>query len=710
MIPLSEIELQAQLLERSGEIEQAQRLYRQALLDEPENADLWALLGRNCRALGQADLAVASFQQALRLRPELAAAWLDMGKTLREIGRHDEANACLKQAAQLRPDDYDPLNELGILFLQRGDLADAAAWCERALRLRPDAVEPRSNLGLALMRQGHLEEASRCFKKALSLRPDVAGLHNNLGLVLLNQGRVPEALERFEEAIRRQPDLADAHNNLGLALDEQGMPDEALASYERAALVAPNHVGALANLGNASKNQGLAEAAIASFRGAISLRPDDAALHSNLILAMMYASTLNPREILGEARRYARTHAEPVGVESGQPPARPLAGRRLRIGYVSADFQEHAVSFFLEPILASHDRARFEIFCYADVMRPDGVTERFKAYADCWRSLLGLSDAEAAELIRKDDIDILVDLHGHTAGNRLLTFARRPAPVQASYLGCLGTTGLTAIDYYLTDANADPPDGAEVYYQEQLIRLPECGFCYQAGPAPKVDPEPPFRRKRCVTFGCVNSPAKRNEEVLALWSSVLAAAPGSRLLLATGGSRRVEERIRGSLARHGLSPESLLVVGRAQTRHDYLKLYQHIDIALDPFPYNGVTTTCDALWMGVPVVSLAGVTGASRQGVRFLRSVGLDELLASTPEEYVQIASVLSGDLPRLEALHASLRERMSRSALTDSKRLTRDLEATYLAMWERRLAGQDGVTGLWPPRCPERQSPSGRS
>jgi predicted O-linked N-acetylglucosamine transferase (SPINDLY family) len=685
MMPLSEILSQAERLVRSGEFQQAQRLYRQALLEQPDDAELWALLGRNCRALGEADEAAASFGHALRLRPELAHAWLELGKTLRELGRRDEAIHCLKQVAQLRPDDHEPFSELGILFLERGDLAESASCCEQALSLRPNAVEAHNNLGLALMGQGRLEEAGRCFQTALLLQPDLAGPHNNLGLVLLNQGRPRQAQERFEEAIRLQPDLADAHNNLGLALDEQGMPDEALVSIERAALVAPDHVGALANLGNASKDLGLAEAAIAFYRRALALRPDDAALHSNLILTMMYKPSINPREILDEARNYARIHADPVAAEKEQPQVSRLAGRRLRIGYVSADFQDHAVSFFLEPILASHDRAHVEVFCYADVLQPDAVTERFKGYADSWRSMLGLSDAEAADLIREDEIDLLLDLHGHTAGNRLLMFARRPAPVQASYLGCLGTTGLEAIDYYLTDANADPPDQAEAYYQEQLIRLPECAFCYQPGPAPEVDPVPAFRRQRCVTFGCLNHPAKLNEDVLALWSSVLAAVPGSRLLLATGGSRRVEERILGSLARHGVRPESLVLVGRAQTRQDYLMSYQQIDIALDPFPYNGVTTTCDALWMGVPVLSLAGVMGASRQGVRLLRAAGLDKLVASTPHEYVQIASVLSGDLPRLEALHASLRERMSRSSLTDAKRLTRDLEAAYLAMWERR-------------------------
>jgi predicted O-linked N-acetylglucosamine transferase (SPINDLY family) len=280
----------------------------------------------------------------------------------------------------------------------------------------------------------------------------------------------------------------------------------------------------------------------------------------------------------------------------------------------------------------------------------------------------------------------LVDLSGHTGGNRLLAFARRPAPIQASYLGYLGTTGLRAIDYFITDEHADPPGLTDEFYQEELIRLPECAICYSPGPAPEVAADLPARHSDRLTFGCLNNPAKVTDEVLFLWGRLLKEIAGSQLLIATGGSRRVEDRIRSSLAHEGLTPDRLLFTRPVATRTDYLKLYDRVDIGLDPFPYNGVTTTCDALWMGVPVISLAGRANPSRQGVRFLRNAGLDDLLAETPEEYVRKAIELSGDHLRLAVLHRSLRELMSRSPLMNSEKVTRNLEATFLAMWRRRL------------------------
>jgi predicted O-linked N-acetylglucosamine transferase (SPINDLY family) len=328
------------------------------------------------------------------------------------------------------------------------------------------------------------------------------------------------------------------------------------------------------------------------------------------------------------------------------------------------------------------------------VAHPDEVTERCRRSTDHWRSLVGLSDVQAAEAIRQDGIDILVDLAGHTGGNRLLAFARRPTPIQASYLGYLGTTGLLAMDYYLTDIHADPPGLSESHYQEQLIRLSECAFCYAPGPASPVSPEPPSRQSGRVIFGCLNSLAKVTDEVLAVWARVMTSVPDSRLRLPTGAGRAAAERVRETFARHGIGPERLLFAGWTATRFAYLSLYQDVDIALDPFPYNGVTTTCDALWMGVPVIALAGRMGVSRQGVRFLRNVGLDELIAETPEDYTRIATELAGDLRRLADLRPGLRERMSRSPLMDAERLTRDLEAAYRALCEEEPVSTERFNG----------------
>jgi predicted O-linked N-acetylglucosamine transferase (SPINDLY family) len=519
--------------------------------------------------------------------------------------------------------------------------------------------------------------------------PHLAQAHNNLGLALLNQGKQEDAVLHLEQALRLQPALADAHNNLGLAVAARGKPDEALACYERAVALEANHVGALTNLGNAYKDQGRLDKAITCYRLVLAAQPQAAHVHSNLLLALHYQAGAHPGILLSEALHYAQQHAAALADSRAPHPVRPLQGRRLRIGYVSADFREHPVAFFLEPILAAHDHQRFEIFCYADVSHPDAWTRRFEGYADQWRSLVGLSDAQAAAVIRQDGIDILVDLAGHTGGNRLLVFARKPAPVQAAYLGYLGTTGLAAIDYYLTDVHADPPGATEAHYQEHLVRLPECGFCYQPGPAPPVRTDLPARHTGQVTFGCLNTLAKLSDEVLALWARALAAVPNSRIALRSSAGRWAEDWVRATLVRHGITAERVMLMGRTASRFDYLQLLHELDLCLDPFPYNGVTTTCDSLWMGVPVLTLAGNMHVSRMGVRFLRSVGLDELIAPTPEAYVRLATELAGDLPRLAALHCGLRERMSRSPLMDAARLTRDLEAAYQGMWDRWMAQQ---------------------
>ena len=424
---------------------------------EPDDPVAYCHLGDALAGLGQPDQAVDCYRRAVQLRPDLDQAWLNLGHALRGLGQHDEAVSCYERAARLRPEDPGPLAELAALLMHRGELEAAVARYEQALRLWPDCVGAYSNMGLALMALGRLEEARLSFELALYLQPDLAEAHNNLGLALLNQGRVAEARLRFEQAIQLRPDLVDAQNNLGLACNAQGEPDQALASFEHAVRIDPNHFGALTNLANACKDQGRAAEAIACYRKALASRPDDAPVHSNLLLAMQYQPGADPREILAEARRYARQHAEPLAGAIEPRPTRSAAGRRLRIGYVSADFREHPVVSFLEPILAAHDRHRFEIFCYADVSRPDATTRRLQGYADHWRSLVGLSDAQAAERIRQDDIDILVDLAGHTGGNRLRAFARKPAPIQVSYLGYLGTTGLSAMDYYHHGRSCRPP-------------------------------------------------------------------------------------------------------------------------------------------------------------------------------------------------------------------------------------------------------------
>jgi predicted O-linked N-acetylglucosamine transferase (SPINDLY family) len=680
---------------RQGDFEAAASGFRRALELDPVDPASARLLGDALVALGDRGEAVDWYGRAVRLEPESLGAWLNLGRALVALGRIHEGLDGYDRAIRSRPDDPGPIAELAGLLMQRDELDAAVDRYEQLLRLLPDCAGAYCNLGLALMGLGRLEEARLSFEQALCLQPDLAEVHNNLGLAYLNQGRLDEALPCFERAIRLRPDLADAHNNLGLALAALERPGDARESYERAARIDPHHVGALTNLGNAYQDLGRAAEAVALFRKALAAEPAAARVHSNLILAMQYQAGADPQEILAKAREFGQRHAVATAEDPGPGRLRDRSGRhgRLRIGYVSANLREHALCLVLEPILAAHDHDRFEIVCYTDVRHPDAVTERLRGHADLWRSLVGLSDDQAADAIRRDEIDLLVDLDGHTGGNRLLAFARRPAPVQVSYLGFLGSTGLATMDAYITDAHADPPGLSESHYQERLIRLPYCALCYSPGPGPEARPEPPARGSGRMTFGCLNNPAKVNDAVLDVWSRVLAEVPGSRFLLPSGAGEAWQERVRQFVSRRGIAPDRLVFAGRAATRFDYLELYHAVDIALDPFPYNGVTTTFDALWMGVPVISLEGRMNVSRQGVRFLRNIGLDELLAGTTEGYVRIAADLACDPGRLAGLRSGLRERMSRSPLMDAQRLTRDLESALQTVHERRLALGDRLT-----------------
>jgi predicted O-linked N-acetylglucosamine transferase (SPINDLY family) len=393
--------------------------------------------------------------------------------------------------------------------------------------------------------------------------------------------------------------------------------------------------------------------------------------------------------IYEEHRRWNQQHAEPLRKFIQPHTNNRESERPLRIGYVSPDFRDHPVGRFLLPLLAAHDPNNFAVFCYAEVHHPDRLTDLLHRHAKQWRNTVGLTDERAAELIREDQIDILVDLTMHMARNRLLLFARKPAPVQATYLAYCSTTGLNTIDYRLTDPHHDPPGVNDAYYSETSIRLPETYWCYSSvEQSPQVS-LPPALGTGDVTFGCLNNFCKVSPEALDVWIQLLGATPKSRLILhAHEGSHR--QRVWDSLQHQGIDPHRLRFVGMLPF-YEYFNMYEQIDIGLDPFPYNGGTTTCDALWMGVPVVTLSGRTGVGRGGVSVLRNVGLTELIGETPEQYVRIATGLAGDLPRLAELRRTLRSRMQASPLMDAPRFARNIEAAYRQMWRNWCAQTDG-------------------
>jgi predicted O-linked N-acetylglucosamine transferase (SPINDLY family) len=614
---------------------------------------------------------------------------LESGLSHHQAGRLAEAERIYRQVLAEQPNHADALHLLGVLAGQTGRLDAGVDLIRRAIAICSTNASIYNNLGNALSAGGQLDQAIAAYRQAIQLKPDYSEAHSNLGNALTDMGQLDDAIAAYRQAIRLKPDLAEAHNNLGNALKDIGRPDEAIAACRLAIRLKPDLAAAHNNLGNALRNVGQLDEAVASFRQAIRLKLGYHLAHSNLIYTLHFHSGYDARMIHEEHRRWNQQHAEPFRKfirphTNNRDPERPL-----RIGYVSPDFCGHPVSRFLFPLLAAHDPDLFEVFCYSDVRRPDGFTGLLCRHAKQWRNTVGLTDERAAQLIREDQVDILVDLTMHMAGNRMLLFARKPAPVQVTYLAYCSTTGLETMDYRLTDPHLDPPGMNDSFYSEKSIRLPETYWCYSPDEqSPQVGP-PPALRAGNVTFGSLNNFCKVSPQTLDLWIQLLRATPKSHLILhAHEGSHR--QRVWDLLERQGIDPRRVMFVGRVPLS-EYFKRYEQIDIGLDPFPCNGGTTTCDALWMGVPVVTLAGRTAVGRGGVSVLRNVGLPELIAKTPEQYVQIAAALANDLPRLAELRRTLRARMQASPLMDAPRFARNIEAAYRQMWRDWCKQADG-------------------
>jgi predicted O-linked N-acetylglucosamine transferase (SPINDLY family) len=707
---------------RVGDFHRAEALYKEILQSEPEHTDALHLLGVVSLQLGRAELAVEHIGRAVRRRPDWAEAHSNLGAALQSLGRLEEAAACHRSALLLRPDRAELHVNLGNVLKQQARLDEAAACFRHALRLRPDLAVAHNNLGNVLAQQAGLEEAITSYRTALALAPDYAQAHNNLGNVLKKRGELEEAVACYRRALQFSPNYADAHSNLGNALEHLGRLDEAVACQRHALRLAPEsaeiHVnlanvlkqlvrldeavecyrGALRqrpdlavahnNLGNALRDRGEIDEAVACYRQALHLAPDCIEAHSSLVFNLHYHPGCDAAALLREARRWNQCHAEPLEPSQRPHDNDPNPSRRLRVGYVSPDFCVHPLACFLVPLMENHDHRAVEVCCYSGVIRPDHITDRIRARADLWRNTLGLADAQLAELIRADRIDVLVDVTMHMAGNRLLVFARRPAPVQITWLGYPGTTGLSAIDYRLTDPHLDPPGATDALYAERSVHLPDTFWLYDplADGGPEVNPLPvltgaPF------TFGCLNNFCKVNPELLALWAGVLRAAPGSQLLLlAPAGQAR--DRVRACLERAGIGGERIAFLDRLP-RAEYLRAYQQIDLGLDPLPYNGHTTSLDAAWMGVPTITLRGRTVVGRAGLSLLRNLGLTELAAESPGEYIAIAVALAGDRPRLAELRSGLRRRLAASPLMDGPRFCRSLEMAYRGTWRHWCQGQ---------------------
>jgi predicted O-linked N-acetylglucosamine transferase (SPINDLY family) len=580
-----------------------------------------------------------------------------------------------RAVALLRGKNFSEAKKL-LEEIVQSDRADADTWIY---------------LSMIYAQTGPLSEFERCCRQAVSANPNIANVHFNLGVALNAQNKVYDAVQSYRRAVALKPDHILALFNLGHALQRVFLLDEALSCYRLVLSIETTSVDpvpanftstVLHNMANALKAQGRMQEAIDHYRKALSLNPGLTGAESDMLLALNYDppdadSVFN--EHVNWGNRHGNDDVNPFPQRSALEIDRPL-----RVGYVSPDFYLHAVTFFFEPLLANHDRSKIVPVCYSETRKPDAVTARLRSHSAEWRDIYNMSDAQVVSQIRADGIDILIDLAGHMGDNRLTVFSRKAAPIQVSWLGYPNTTGLTTMDYRLTDPQADPPGLTDRYFTERLFRLPRGFLCYRPPEsAPAVGPLP-FSVTGKLTFGSFNNLSKITPATIALWSSILRAVPQSRLILKNASFTDIPTRqsYYQAFESHGIGRDRLEFRGLDLALIDHQSVYNQIDIALDPFPYNGATTTCEALWMGVPVVTLAGKMHAGRVGVSILTQMGLTDLIADSPDDYVQIATKLSNNPARLSELRNSLRHRMSVSPLCDAKAFTRAVEDAYRTMW----------------------------
>lgn len=580
--------------------------------------------------------------------PEHGFAWKVLGSVLHSLGRLEESLAILKMTVELRPNDHEAHFNLACGFHQQGRLDEAMQSYSLALGIQPNNAVAYSNLGNILIKLGFLPEAEAHCRQAIALKPDMANAHNLLGSALHAQGKFAQAQASYRRALELKPDWAEAYNNLAITLKDQGNWIEARACYSKALAIAP----------------------------------DWAAAHSNLLYCLSHDIQVEPQQLFAEHLAFGEQFEAPLRagwqahINSKDP------ARLLQVGFVSGDLYNHAVASFLEPVLKFLARKpALSLHAYYTHTVEDAVTQRLRNYFPYWHSVASLSDADLVNKIRADGIDILIDLSGHTSHNRLLTFAHKPAPIQASWMGYPGTTGLQAMDYHLCDRFFIPPGELDWQFTEKSAFLPASAIFQPDEHAPLVN-SLPAQEKGCITYGSFNRPNKLNPSVIALWSMLLRSIPNARMVLGAIPPDCQDALIQ-SFAHEDIEPSRLTFYPRSNMQ-DYLALHHQVDVCLDSYPYGGGTTTAHAAWMGVPTLTLAGETPPSRSGATFMNQLGLNGFIATSIEDFVEKGKYWAEHIAELAALRLEMRTRFNASAMGQPEPYTDSLEATLRAMWQR--------------------------
>jgi protein O-GlcNAc transferase len=646
--PLYGLYLEAVEYHKARKLVEAEQRYRQILTLDPQHAETLHMMGLLAHELGRNDIAEELIRKAIGLQDKNFAFHFGLGNVLGKLGKHNDAI-----------DSY-----------------------KKSIALNPDFAGSYNNIGVTLLSMKSAEEALVYFKKAQTIDPKFPDSLNNIGLALQTQGKSDEATEYYKRAVAIDPNFVEALNNLGANLRKKGKLHEAVSCYRKGLAAQPNSLEILGNFSTSLRECGELNEAIIYLKRAVSLQPS-ANNYSVLLMGMIYASSVTPEELADTARAFGEKITPPQPDEKFSDHNND-SQRKLRIGYVSPDFCNHVVNFFFEPLLTNHDRNNFEIFAYSNNVSDDSITARLKEKFDHWRTITTMTDDQAANAIENDQIDILIDLTGHTANNRLPVFARKPAPIQATWLGYPATTGLTSIDYKITDRLAEPEGMTEHLNTEKLWRLPDFFCCYRPHVArPEAIDHPPFEDNGYITFGCFNNFVKVTDPVLEAWARIMENIPDARLMLEIHmiDNPELHEDVEKRMTRFGIPMDRVILEPRKPSNQ--YTLYNKIDIALDPFPCVGGTTSMDTLWMGVPLITLAGRHFTSRMGVSILTNAGLPELIAHNTDEYVKMATDLALDHDRLRRIRHNLRDRVEASPLMNQEAFTRNMEKAYRQMWE---------------------------
>ncbi len=726
-----EIVQQAMAHVNTGRFKEACELFVQLCQANRHDPWNWMMLGAVHGELGSLDDAVICLRRAVELQPGYPQALYTLGKVFSLKGDLKESMSCMERAITSAPNYAEPWVAMSWLNIQLDDLQRAESSARKAIAIQPKMPEAHYALGNAMQMLKQVNEAIDSYRHAVALRSQFADAHFQLGnmlvftgdfnqaaacyrlviqlapkyvaaykefaILLHKSGNLHEAIIQYQNVLALHPDDARSWGNLGNAYHGLGALDEAENCQRHALQIDPNLAVGHANLGNVLKSKGRVREAISCYRRAIELDPHYVGAHSNLLLCFNYLLDYSRENVLEEHRKWEKAHGLAVYTEhhNDHDPE-----RRLRVGYVSPDLRTHAAAYFIEPLLQYHDPSRFEIICYGEIARPDKVTERMKGYAQKWHNTCGCTDAQLIDMIRADGVDILVDLAGHTADSRLVVFTAKPAPVQTAYIGYANTTGLSTIDYRLTDDLTDPP-ADQKYYTEKLVYLKNGFSCYAAPPmTPEISPLP-ASKVGYMTFASFNNLFKINDSVIDLWCRVLHACPMSRMRMFRHVLKgKIKEEIYQVFERRGIDRRRIDLWSEIPQKYahlptglQHLGLYEEIDLTLDTFPWNGHTISCESLWMGAPVVTLFGDRHAGRICASILHAIGLPQLVALDSDHFLKIVTRLANDTTELAQLRSTLRERMRSSPLCDGKEFAKGVEAAYRHMWRHWCAKKGGST-----------------